>query len=333
MTGRCSRMAQSPACQYARTHGTRACDVMISRFVEVAPDADIFDVIPLVEKHDVRRVLVIDDKRLFGIPTRSDILRGLLASRLKLGRGFERPRHRADGARRGCRRDVGEAYAQRPHGEGTPSSASGERPVSCTESGGTTFPWVGYQRPLRDDKVCRRMSGHRDGGTTACDSHSHATAGGGTPVWIIPAHGTHRHHDPNRSKAVYLAALLAGVIRSPFNPGRCRQARRRHGSRRWRVARSAAGNARAVSRSAAQSSPLPWQNFSPPFSGLVGVNLLPAGCHHLSPMLLSLLFARMLPSGSGGRLASDQQDQRKCSRPAPLRRSGSLDLSPRLSAI
>ncbi len=66
---------------YARSRGTRARDEMTPRIVDVAPEADLFDVLSLMERHGVRRVLVIEEKRLVGILTRANILRGLLANR------------------------------------------------------------------------------------------------------------------------------------------------------------------------------------------------------------------------------------------------------------
>lgn len=69
------------ASDYAKTHGTRARDVMQAKVVHVPPDADLLDVLALMERHAVRRVLVIEGERLAGILTRSGILRGLLASR------------------------------------------------------------------------------------------------------------------------------------------------------------------------------------------------------------------------------------------------------------
>jgi CBS domain-containing protein len=69
--------------QYAHIHATKARDVMSTEIQAVAPDADLLDVVDLMEKRRIRRVLVMDGKKLHGVVCRSDLLRGMLASREK----------------------------------------------------------------------------------------------------------------------------------------------------------------------------------------------------------------------------------------------------------
>jgi CBS domain-containing protein len=67
--------------EYSRLHGTRARDVMRTQVLSVAPDTDLLEVVDLMEKRGVRRVLVMEGDELRGIVCRSDLLRGMLASK------------------------------------------------------------------------------------------------------------------------------------------------------------------------------------------------------------------------------------------------------------
>lgn len=67
--------------EYARVHGTRARDVMNKEVLWVAPDVDLLDVVDLMERRRVRRVLIMEGGELRGILCRSDLLRGMLAGR------------------------------------------------------------------------------------------------------------------------------------------------------------------------------------------------------------------------------------------------------------
>jgi CBS domain-containing protein len=69
--------------EYSRLHGTRARDVMNEQLLSVSPDADLLDVVDLMEKRGIRRVLVMEGDALHGIVCRSDLLRGMLASKEK----------------------------------------------------------------------------------------------------------------------------------------------------------------------------------------------------------------------------------------------------------
>jgi CBS domain-containing protein len=69
--------------EYSRFHGTRARDVMNKKIHSVTPRSDLLDVVDLMEKRRIRRVLVMEDGQLRGIVCRSDLLRGMLASRAK----------------------------------------------------------------------------------------------------------------------------------------------------------------------------------------------------------------------------------------------------------
>jgi CBS domain-containing protein len=64
---------------FVKTHGMRARDVMTSPAVGVAPEASLPDIVALMGKRNIKRVLVLDRDRLAGIVTRTDLLRALHA--------------------------------------------------------------------------------------------------------------------------------------------------------------------------------------------------------------------------------------------------------------
>lgn len=64
---------------FVKTHGLRARDVMSRPALGVAPDTPLADIVGLMGKQRVKRVLVIDGGRLAGIVTRTDLLRALHA--------------------------------------------------------------------------------------------------------------------------------------------------------------------------------------------------------------------------------------------------------------
>ncbi len=66
---------------YAKSHGRRAREVMTDNVISVAPDAPIADIAALLEKHHIKRVPVVDQGKLVGIVSRSNLLQAL-ASRL-----------------------------------------------------------------------------------------------------------------------------------------------------------------------------------------------------------------------------------------------------------
>ena len=66
---------------YLKAHGLKARDVMHKGVHSVPPDADLMAVVSRMEKNGVRRLLVMEDDALYGIITRSNILRGVLAGR------------------------------------------------------------------------------------------------------------------------------------------------------------------------------------------------------------------------------------------------------------
>ena len=64
---------------FVKTHGLRAREVMTSPAVSVAPDAPLSDIVALMGRRGIKRVLVLERGRLAGIVTRTDLLRALHA--------------------------------------------------------------------------------------------------------------------------------------------------------------------------------------------------------------------------------------------------------------
>ena len=66
---------------YAKAHGSKARDVMHEGIHSVLPETNLSDIVATMEKHRIKRVLVMENDKLHGIVTRSNLLRGFLAGR------------------------------------------------------------------------------------------------------------------------------------------------------------------------------------------------------------------------------------------------------------
>jgi CBS domain-containing protein len=64
---------------FVKTHGLRARDVMSGPALGVSPDASLAEIVELMRKERIKRVLVLDGGKLAGIVTRTDLLRALHA--------------------------------------------------------------------------------------------------------------------------------------------------------------------------------------------------------------------------------------------------------------
>jgi CBS domain-containing protein len=72
------REARPMMANYAKAHGTVARDVMSTKLVTVTEDETAEHIAQLMEKHHIRRVLVLRDGKLAGVVSRADLLRALL---------------------------------------------------------------------------------------------------------------------------------------------------------------------------------------------------------------------------------------------------------------
>lgn len=69
----------SQAERYARTHGVTARDLMTEKVVSVTPDTTAAHIAQMMEKQNIRRVIVVENEKLKGIVSRADLLRALVA--------------------------------------------------------------------------------------------------------------------------------------------------------------------------------------------------------------------------------------------------------------
>ena len=79
--------ADRSVAEYVKSHATRARDIMTKDVISVAPDTPIAQIARLLEKHGVKRVPVLQDGRLVGIVSRSNLVQTLAARgrRMKVG--------------------------------------------------------------------------------------------------------------------------------------------------------------------------------------------------------------------------------------------------------
>jgi CBS domain-containing protein len=75
------RLAES----YAHSHGRRAGEVMTTKVVTIPEDADLSEAVDLMLKRNVKRLPVLRGESVVGVISRSDLLKGLLASLPKAG--------------------------------------------------------------------------------------------------------------------------------------------------------------------------------------------------------------------------------------------------------
>jgi CBS domain-containing protein len=71
---------RSPAA-YVRSHARHARDVMTREVATVAPDTSLADIVALLEKRNIRRVMVVQQEKLVGVVSRSDLVEALAAAR------------------------------------------------------------------------------------------------------------------------------------------------------------------------------------------------------------------------------------------------------------
>lgn len=72
------RSTEDRAKAYLKAHGQKAGDVMTRDLETVGPDEDVAAIASLMDKHKIKRVPVLDQGRLMGIVSRSDMLRLLV---------------------------------------------------------------------------------------------------------------------------------------------------------------------------------------------------------------------------------------------------------------
>ena len=73
------------AATYAHSHGRKVSEIMTPTVVTISEDADLSQAVDLMLKRNVKRLPVLRDDAVVGIISRSDLLKGLLASLPKAG--------------------------------------------------------------------------------------------------------------------------------------------------------------------------------------------------------------------------------------------------------
>lgn len=63
---------------YVRTHGRKVREIMTSKVISVGPDAPLPEVVKLMQSQQIKRLPVLQKRRLVGIVSRADLLRALL---------------------------------------------------------------------------------------------------------------------------------------------------------------------------------------------------------------------------------------------------------------
>jgi CBS domain-containing protein len=66
---------------YVKSHALRACDMMTREVITVAPATPLAEIATLIEKRRIKRLPVLEEGRLIGIVSRSDLVRALLAQK------------------------------------------------------------------------------------------------------------------------------------------------------------------------------------------------------------------------------------------------------------
>jgi CBS domain-containing protein len=64
--------------EYVRTHSRRVGEIMTRELVSVTPDTLLDEIVALMERRRIKRVLVVEDETLVGIVSRADLLRALV---------------------------------------------------------------------------------------------------------------------------------------------------------------------------------------------------------------------------------------------------------------
>lgn len=74
------RIDRSPE-EYVRSHARHARDIMTRNVVTVAPDTCLAEIATLLEERRIKRVPVVQEERLVGIVSRSDLVQALAAAK------------------------------------------------------------------------------------------------------------------------------------------------------------------------------------------------------------------------------------------------------------
>lgn len=63
---------------FVKSHGRKAREVMTQPAICVAPDTPLTEIVRLMERHRVKRLIIVEDGMLAGLVTRADLLRAMV---------------------------------------------------------------------------------------------------------------------------------------------------------------------------------------------------------------------------------------------------------------
>lgn len=63
--------------EFVKAHGKRVSDVMTRQVVTAMPETPLRELANMMEKHSIKRLAIVEDERVVGIVSRSDLLRAL----------------------------------------------------------------------------------------------------------------------------------------------------------------------------------------------------------------------------------------------------------------
>ena len=67
------------AAEYSHSHGSKVSEVMTTEVQSVGEDASLDDIVQLMERHHIKRVPVMQDGKLTGIVTRSNLMHAMVS--------------------------------------------------------------------------------------------------------------------------------------------------------------------------------------------------------------------------------------------------------------
>jgi CBS domain-containing protein len=81
--------ASTLAEEFAKSHGRHVAEVMSTDVVSASPDATLGEIAALLERHRIKRVPILQDGRLVGIVSRSNLIQALASSVAGQGSGTD----------------------------------------------------------------------------------------------------------------------------------------------------------------------------------------------------------------------------------------------------
>jgi len=84
--------ASTLAAEFLQAHGTAARELMSTKVISAAPSASLSEIATLMERHRIKRIPILEDNRLIGIVSRSNLVQALASAPPSVGKTIERDR-------------------------------------------------------------------------------------------------------------------------------------------------------------------------------------------------------------------------------------------------